>query len=211
MTTIAERALSGMGVSEWKQNWTLDGLAFYGEIMDLSTAKIWLCQQAFTPEEYEALEVPEGFIKSGIGRASHDAAFFRRPPQANQNGPLETMAVQERTFSQVAIPGEHDSSVNLERDKVLLLNVHKHHSVMFAKGRTLEILTMSDGLDYVPQITEVSGLPGFTQQAERVLPKDWSVREITLKEDLFVEVPFPARVCFFASGHSFQGPVSLSQ
>ena len=67
MTTIAERALSGMGVSEWKQNWTLDGLAFYGEIMDLSTANIWLCQQAFTPEEYEALEAPEGFIKSGIG------------------------------------------------------------------------------------------------------------------------------------------------
>jgi hypothetical protein len=211
MATVVERALSGMGVSEWKQNWTLEGLAFYAEIMELSTLKVWLCQQAITPEEYEALEPPEGFIKSGIGRASHDAAFFRRPPQGNQDGPLETMVLQERTFSQVAIPGKHDSSVNLGRDKVVLLDVHKHHSVMFAKGRTIEILTMSDGLDYVPQVTELSGLPGVDQQAERVLPKGWSIREITLKEDLFVESPFPARVCFFASGHSFQGPVSLGR
>jgi hypothetical protein len=33
---------------------------------------------------------------------------------------------------------------------------------------------------------------------------------VTLQEDLFVDVPFPARVCFFTSGHSFQGPLTLS-
>jgi hypothetical protein len=27
---------------------------------------------------------------------------------------------------------------------------------------------------------------------------------------LFVDVPFPARVCFFSSGHSFHGPVKLA-
>ena len=80
---------------------------------------------------------------------------------------------------------------------------------MFAKGRTLEILSMGDGLDYVPQITDASGLPGIKAGAERVLPEGWYIREVTLAEDLFVDVPFPARVCFFTSGHSFQGPVKL--
>ena len=69
-----------------------------------------------------------------------------------------------------------------------------------------------DGLEYVPQVTEVAvGLPGMhvsSKPAERVLPDGWTVREVTLKEDLFVEIPFPAKVCFFLSGHSFQGPVN---
>jgi len=33
--------------------------------------------------------------------------------------------------------------------------------------------------------------------------------EVRLDEDLFVDVPYPARVCFFSSGHSFQGPMRL--
>ena len=33
--------------------------------------------------------------------------------------------------------------------------------------------------------------------------------EATLDGDLFVDVPYPARGCFFTSGHSFQGPMRL--
>jgi hypothetical protein len=139
--------------------------------MKLSSRKVWLCQQYFTAQEYETLAPPEGFIKSGMGRSSHDVAFFRRPPGAKQEGPLETITVQNRRFSHVAIPGEHDPSVSFEKDNVMLLNVHKHHSLTFAKWRALEILSMGDGMDYVPQITEVSGLPGQLEQAERLLPE----------------------------------------
>ncbi|ARN75219.1 hypothetical protein BST96_14500 [Oceanicoccus sagamiensis] len=199
-----------MGNPDWPQNWTLDGLQRYGEIMELSTLKVWLCQQSFTPEQYDALKVPEGFIKSGTGCATHDAAFFRRSPQEQQNGPLETMSVDGRLFSLVAIPGQADPAYTLEKDGLLVITVNKHHSVMFAKGRTLEILSMGDGRDYVPQIKGAAGLPGLPDSQERVLPEGWTIRELTLEEDLFVEVPFPARVSFFASGDSFQGPVTLS-
>lgn len=211
MTTIYKRALAVMGNDQWQQNWTVDGLSFYCEIMELSTRKVWLCQQSITNEEYEALIPPPGFIKSGRGCASHDVAFFRQSPDAKQAAPLETMMVQNRQFSQVAIPGEMDSRFSLEKDKLLVLNVNKHHSVFFAKGRTLEILSMGDGMDYVPQISEASGLLSITSDTERVLPVGWTIREITLIDDLFVEVPCPARVCFFASGHSFQGPLKLCQ
>jgi hypothetical protein len=210
MTNIIDHAQAAMGNAEWGQNWTLDGLEFYGEIMELATLNVWLCQQSFTLEEYEALEPPEGFIKSGMGRSSHDAAYFRRPPAESKDGPLETMTVNGRRFSHVAMPGKNDPNYSLKRDKLLLIEIHKHHSVMFAKGRKLEILSIGDGMDYVPQVTEITGMPWGLELAERILPDGWSVREITLKEDLFVEIPFPAKVCFFASGDSFQGPVKLN-
>ncbi|MFQ3322835.1 MAG: hypothetical protein ACI90U_000647 [Pseudomonadales bacterium] len=210
--TINERAQAGMGNPEWQQNWTIDGLSIYGEIMDLSTGNVWLCQQAFTAEEYNALTPPEGFIKSGAGRSSHDAAFFRRPPMAKMEGPLDTIEVDGRTFSHVAIPGQVDPNFDYATDGLLAVEVNKHHSVMFSKGRSLEILSRGDGMDYVPQTSEVvAGLPGMpvSGSAVRVLPKGWTVREVTLKEDLFVDIPFPAKVCFFTSGYSFHGPLTL--
>ena len=133
---------------------------------------------------------------------------------AQMDGPLDTIEVDGRTFSQVAIPGQVDTNFDYATDGLLVLEVNKHHSVMFSKGRTLEIMSFGDGLDYVPQITEVVvGLPGMpvsSEPAERVLPDGWTVREVTLTEDLFVDIPFPAKVCFFASGHSFQGPLTLN-
>ncbi|MFT4615230.1 MAG: hypothetical protein ACI9NT_002382 [Bacteroidia bacterium] len=210
---INERAQAGMGNPEWKPNWTMDGLNLYGEILELATGKIWLCQQAFTVQAYDALTLPEGFIKSGLGKTAHDVAFFRRPPTAEMDGPLETIEVDGRTFAHVAIPGTSDANFSLKADGLMVLEVNKHHSIMFAKGRTLEIMSFGDGLDYVPQVTEIAvGLPGMpfsSKPAERVLPDGWTVREVTLKEDLFVDVPFPAKVCFFLSGHSFQGPVNM--
>ena len=136
-------------------------------------------------------------------------AFFRRSPEAQCDGPVETMIIDGRTFALVAIPGNPEPEYDLVADGLVVLHVQKHHSVMFAKGRTIEIMSFGDGNDYVPQITEASGLFGLSTSAERVLPAGWSVREVTLQQDLVVEVPYPARVCFFSSGHSFQGPVNL--
>lgn len=208
--TLNERAQSGMGNLDWQHNWVLDGLAFYGEIMELATGKVWLSPQSFTEQNYADFTPPEGFIKSGIGKAAMDVAFFRRSPAAEQDGPLETMEVDGRIFTHVAVPGTIDTQFDVNKDGLLLLDVNKYHSVMFAKGRRIEILSCADGRDYIPQITEVRGIPGLSESSQRILPTGWTVRELTLQEDLFVEVPFPARVCFFTSGHSFQGPVTLN-
>jgi len=211
--TINERALAVMGNPEWSQNWVLDGLSIYGEIMDLATGNVWMCQQAFSAAEYDALTLPEGFIKSGAARASYDAAFFRRPPMAEVDGPLDTMDVDGRTFSLVAIPGQVDAGFDYATDGLLALEVNKHHSVMFSKGRTIEVLSRGDGFDYVVMFGDVVvNLPGMpvSASAERVLPEGWTVREVTLTEDLFVDIPCPAKVCFFSDGSSFQGPLSLN-
>ena len=45
--TINERAQAGMGNPEWRQNWTMDGLTLYGEIMELATGKILVVSAGF--------------------------------------------------------------------------------------------------------------------------------------------------------------------
>jgi hypothetical protein len=201
---LDRRALA-LGDPAWTQNWTLGGLELFMEIMESATKDVWLAQRPTTPERYDAIRVPDGFVKSGMGRSAHDAAFFRRSPGAAFDGPLDTMEVDGVTFSRVARPGRFEPGF----EGVVVLPVYKYHRVMFAAGRTIEVADFGDGWDYVPQITEVASgvLPGGV--VERVLPEGWSVREVTLERDLFVDVPYPARVCFFMSGHSFQGPVRL--
>lgn len=202
---IERRARAGLGNPAWAPNWTLGGRELFMEVMDRETKDVWLAQCPTTPERYEALRVPDGFVKSGIGRSAHDAAFFRRSPGAAFDGPLDTMEVDGTTFSRVARPGRFEPGF----DGVFVLPVYKYHRVMFAAGRTIEVMDFGDGWDYVPQITEVATGVLPAGGSGRVLPEGWSVREVTLDRDLFVEVPYPARVCFFTSGHSFQGPVRL--
>jgi hypothetical protein len=194
-----------MGNPAWVANWTLAGLEILGEIMHPETRSVWLSQHAITHDEYAALQLPEGFMKSGTGRSGHDVAFFRRSPGAAVDGPLETIVIGDRTFARVARPGSPEPGF----EGLLVLPVYKYHNVMFRAGRTLEIMDCGDGWDYVPQVTEMQGLPGMSPTEQRVLPHGWSVREVVLQEDLYVEVPCPARVCLFPSGHSFQGPVRL--
>jgi len=201
--TIEERAFAALGNPEWKPNWTIGGCELFMELMNSDTRDVWLAQRPVSRERYAELVAPEGFVKSGIGPSAHDAAFFRRSPGAAFDGPLDTMDVDGMTFSHVARPGRFEPGFT----GVFVLPVYKYHRVMFAAGRTIEVADFGDGWDYVPQITEVA--MDESPPTERVLPEGWSVREVALTDDLFVDVPHPARVCFFTSGHSFQGPVRL--
>ncbi len=203
MKTIVERAKSVLGNPAWPQNWAVGGLEYDGEIMDPDSRSVWLCQQPISMDAYEALELPPGFIKSGIGRAEHDAAYFRHPPEAQTEGPLETLEVGDSVFSLVAKPGQPEPGF----EGVTVLTVYKAHSVMFAKGRTIEILRSSEGDDYV--LAASGFLASKDASNKKALPEGWTERVITLTEDLVVEIPHPARICIFQSGDLFHGPVKL--
>jgi hypothetical protein len=205
VTAVPTRA-AGLGSTSSTHNWTIgrDGLVV--EIMDVATSGVWLCQQPMTDEEFQALSLPDGFIPLGIGGAVADAAYFRRSPGADVDGPVDTMDVDGHTFSFVARPGERETAF----DEAMVLAVDKHHSMWFATGRTLEILDMGDGRSYIPQTTATTSMStAGVGGRERVLAEDWSILTVTLESDLLVEVANPARVCFLADGSSFQGPVDL--
>lgn len=204
MSIIKNQLLSKIGNPDWKPNWTIGGLDLFAEIRQNSTGDIWLCQRPITMEVFAKLQLPEGFSRTGIGRAAHDVAYFRRSPEAKVDGILDTLEIEGWVFSKVAKPGMLESGFV----DVIVLPVYKYHIVQFNAGRTIEILTMEDGQDYVPNVTELSGMFHKTTK-ERVLPKGWKIRKETLNQDLIVEIPYPARVCFFRSGHGFHGPVKF--
>jgi hypothetical protein len=135
MTTDVWKQLL-QGNEQWPHNWSLGGCEFYGEIMDSATFGVWLSTQPISPEEYASLVIPDGFNKSGVGRSQHDAAFFSRPPQANADGPVETVSIGDHTFACVARPGRPEKGF----EGVTVLPVFKTHRVLFESGRTLELI-----------------------------------------------------------------------
>ena len=204
MKDLKQQALTKLGNPDWKPNWTIGRPGPYMEITQLANRTVWLCQQPISYEAGKALSLPEGFAITGIGESAHDAAFFSRSPDATENGPLETMKVGQYTFSKVAKPGKPESGFK----EVLVLPVYKYHKVLFKAGRTIEVLRMEDGKDYVPNVYGMKAMFAKTPK-ERVLPEGWSIRTITLAKDLILEIPNPARVCFFKTGSGFHGPVEI--
>lgn len=193
--------------TEWRDNWTLGASTLHMEIMEAASRAVWLAQEAVTEEQFDALVAPQGFVKTGLGRSVADVAWFARSPGADCDAPLDTLDSSGVRFVRVARPGTPEPGFR----GVLVLPVHKHHSLLYRAGRTLEVMRFGDGLNYVPVVTEARG-PGVVRaqrEAARVLPEGWTVRRVTLARELLVELPNPARVAFFANGDSFQGPVRL--
>lgn len=197
------------GNRDWSANWTLGGVEFYGEIMDNATFGVWLTTESITPDDYAALQIPDGFRKSGCGRSQHDAAFFRRPPGADTDGPVDTIQVDGRTFALVARPGRPEPGF----DGVTVLPVFKSHRVLFRAGRTLEIIDTNDGFEggtsLLPQVTETHLKQRRTESVPRQMPPGWTSRFITLTDNLVVDLPSPARVAIFKNGEIFHGPTTV--
>lgn len=208
MTVDDAQSLLG-GNPEWIANWTLGGVEFYGEIMDTATFGVWLTTEPITPDDYAALQVPDGYRKSGCGRSQHDAAFFRRPPGADVDGPVDTIRVDGRTFALVARPGSPEPGF----EGVTVLPVFKSHRVLFRAGRTLEIIDTNDdfpgGTSLVPQVTETHLKRRRTESVPRQMPSGWTSRFVTLSENLVVDLPSPARVAIFTNGEIFHGPTAI--
>ena len=197
------------GNPEWSANWTLGGIEFYGEIMDTATFGVWLTTEPITPDDYAGLQVPDGYRKSGCGRSQHDAAFFRRPPGTDVDGPVDTIQVDGRTFALVARPGKPEPGF----DGVTVIPVFKSHRVLFRAGRTLEIIDTNDnfpgGTSLIPQVTQTHLKRQRTESTPRHMPAGWTSRFVTLSENLVVDLPNPARVAIFKNGDIFHGPTTI--
>lgn len=208
MTRDEERQNLLNGDASWEANWSLGGCEFYGEVMDDATFGVWLSTTPISPEEYASLQTPEGFRKSGVGRSQHDAAFFRRPPNADTDGPVDTVLIGDRRFALVARPGRPEEGFT----GVMVLPVHKSHRVMFEAGRTIEVLDTNDdflgGTTLLPQAVESHLNHRRTEPKQRAMPTGWTSRLVTLTETLVVDLPCPARVAIFNNGDIFHGPTT---
>ena len=195
------------GNPSWRANWPLADQNLIGEILDRETRDVWIGQEPFTWDEYEAMTPPEGFWKVGIGRAAYDLAYFHRSPGEVTDGPVEVMVIGDRSFSRV----KRTVSIDGEFAGGMVVTTAKHLSVLFLAGRRLDLLVLDDGRSFVPQASEARTRGPWTAMpvTERVLPEGSSLKELVLEEDLVLELPSRSTHISFTNGDVFHGPIVL--
>ena len=167
------------------------------EIMQAATRDVWLAQAPIEPGDFEALEVPEGWVKSGAGRGAMDRARFRRSPGAESDVPVDEIDLVGTRSAHVA---RAQQVVPPEPGQPVQILVEKHHDLGCDAGRELRIPCLPDSSEYVEQIH-----PGGA--AETPFPPGWSLGRLQLREPLDVCLPCPVACFFFANGASFAGPL----
>ena len=185
----------------------------HAEILDSATGQAWHSVDPITREEYESLEVPKGFLKVGINSAVADMHYFRRPPNAESDGPVEERRIGGRRFIQNAnAPSEPPK--RLGEKYPLMIHANKYHSLVYNADRQVRVITSPDGTEYVELIAVALDGGSLYQDGRTLvdphdlgLPEGWSVRDQTVAELTVIHLPCPTQALFFANGASFQGPV----
>lgn len=190
-----------LGNSEWRDNWTV-GSGLRVEVID-RFGQAWLCQEPVTKERARALALPDGASLFGPGQAVADVAYFSRSPGATVDGPLDTMEIDDLRFSLVGRP------VAVERvEDVTVMSIDKHHMMLYAAGRVIEVLDFGDGTFATPAWNAANHSGG---RSDLDLPNGWALRTAELIGDLVVTIPNPATVAILADGSGFHGPLSMAQ
>ena len=186
-----------LGNPEWSDNWTV-GSGLRMEVID-QLSQVWLCQEPVTVEQAHGLALPDGASLFGPGQAVADLAYFRRSPGATDDGRLDTMEIDGLRFSYVG------RSVAVERvDDVTVMSIDKHHTMLYAAGRAIEVLDFGDETVATPAWI------GSEPIGHVDLPNGWAVRTVELDADLLAVIPNPATVVMF-NGFGFHGLLPIAQ
>ena len=113
---------------------------------------------------------------------------------------LDTMEIDGLRFSFVGRP------VAVERvDDVTVMSIDKHHTMLYAAGRAIDVLDFGDGTVATPAWTGSApiGRRRSTQRAGRCAPSSSAL-------DLLAVIPNPATVVMF-NGFGFHGPLPIAQ
>lgn len=184
------------------ENITVTPYELHMEVFDMGTSSVWLCQQPITRQEYQAM-VPEApFVKSGIGAASTNFAYFLRSPGATEDGPLTTRVIGGYTFAYVAKPLNFRGWSTT--DVPIRLTIEKYHVLGYDAGRRVDMVRLPDGSVFVQQIEAIGD--------EKIpLPADWEPFQIELEAPWRCDMGCPVEVFFFRNLRSFMGPVPPEQ
>ena len=194
-----------LGNPEWRDSWTV-GLGLRMEVID-QLGQVWLCHEPVTVQQAHGLALPNGASLFGPSRAVADLAYFRRSPGAIADGPLDTMEIDGLRFSFVGRP------VAVERvEDVTVMSIDKHHTMLYAAGRVIDVLDFGDGSFATPAWASPKQEDAHApEQRGSDLPNGWALRTAELTDDLAASIPNPAKVAILADGSGFHGPLSMNQ
>lgn len=165
------------------------------EIIDVATREVWQDVDPTPRRWWGDLTLEPPLAKAGYGSGNMDRTWFRRSPDAGEDGPVRTREIAGRQFFFCARP------VEMQPGNPRFILVEKHHTLGYDAGRDIRILTTAEGRDFV---LVVDGAPDAPEPA---LPDGWRVRELTLEADWIVDLPAPTETYWFEGMVSYQGPL----
>ncbi len=170
------------------------------EVQSPNSLRAWISQE-ITREEFDALEIPEGWFKNQPRTGDPDASRFLRSPDAAVEGEYldeELFGFDWRHSATVTQPG-----IPLD-DQGLLIGstVRKFHEVTFRARRTMYLLVSPEREVYFR-----IGRDANRQSEEPSLPDGWQLVEYTTPDELIILLAEQNLVIRTDNEDSFQGPV----
>ncbi len=157
-----------------------------------------------TIEEYDALQLPPGWIRNQPREGTADSGRFLRSPGRENDGEYTTQEIfGVNWLHQATIVGFLGPL-----DPLGLLTgtlVEKHHELTWNAGSTLTVLTSPEDVPYTLVSRDVQRTSDtFT------IPDGWSLESILLEEEFTYLLPLQTTVIRTDNEDSFQGPFPMS-
>jgi hypothetical protein len=153
-----------------------------------------------TREEFEALELPVGWMKNQPREGEPDASVFFHSPGTTTEG--EFLEIDFLGFHWWHSATVIQSNIALDEQGLLSgSTVNKYHEVTYNAGRTIAVLFSPEDDPYVRisrDANRTSGQPS--------IPDFWVLVEYTTQEDIVIQLPEETLVIRTDNEDSFQGP-----
>lgn len=151
---------------------------------------------------FEAIELPDGWIKNQVRAIEPDDSRFLRSPNEGSDGPLLEQEWFGHQWQQSAVIVE----TNIAVDGQSLLQgarVAKHQEVEFSSNRNLNLLIAPNGDQYL----RVSREEGRSSDTSSV-PDTWRTGQYRSSETMTIALPNPTLMIRLDNGDAYQGPIS---
>jgi pimeloyl-ACP methyl ester carboxylesterase len=161
----------------------------------------WKNVSELTVEEFEAIDLPQGWLKNQPREGDTDAGFFARSPGELMDGPLIKAEHFGYEWEHVATITE----VNVSMDDQGLLSantISKYHEITYYAWRLVNILVSPEGDRYI-RVTRDEGRTSDTP----TIPSDWELIKEVTTEELNIQLPNPTINIRADNEDSFQGPI----
>jgi pimeloyl-ACP methyl ester carboxylesterase len=161
----------------------------------------WKNVSEMTIAEFEAIELPQGWIKNQPREGEADMGSFARSPGASMDGPLTKAVHFGYEWEHVATVTE----VNIPMDNQGLLTantISKYHKIGYHPWRLVNILVSPEGGRYI-RVSRDEGRMSDTP----TIPSDWQLIKEVITEELIIQLPNPTINIRADNEDSFQGPI----
>lgn len=155
-----------------------------------------------TTAEFEAIDLPTGWLKNQPREADIAGSSFARSPGATMDGPLTEEEHFGYTWKHVTTITE--TNVPMDNQDLLTANtIAKYHEIIYNPWRLVNILVSPEGDRYI-RVSRDEGRMSDTP----TIPSGWELIKEVTTEELKIQLPNPTINIRADNEDSFQGPIN---